>query len=158
MTSNLGSHLIQEKVETLTDENREELMGELRVRLFDMLKQSIRPEFLNRIDEIIFFKPLTMMEIAKIVELQLRQVQKLVVEKNIILEFTSDAKARLATIGYDPSHGARPLKRVIQRYIINSLSERILSGIISDGDTIEIGTDKRGMIEFKTKMNSKVIK
>ena len=158
MTSNLGSHLIQDKVETLTDENREELMGELRVRLFDMLKQSIRPEFLNRIDEIIFFKPLTIMEIAKIVELQLRQVQKLVAEKNIILEFTSDAKARLATIGYDPSHGARPLKRVIQRYIISSLSERILSGIISDGDTIEIGTDKRGMIEFKTKMNSKVIK
>ena len=104
MTSNLGSHLIQEKMEVLTEENREELMGDLRVQLFEMLRQTIRPEFLNRIDEIIFFKPLTMAELAQIVELQLRQVQRLVAEKNIILEFTPEAKARLATIGYDPSY------------------------------------------------------
>jgi ATP-dependent Clp protease ATP-binding subunit ClpB len=94
MTSNLGSHLIQEKMETLTEENRDELMGELRVKLFEMLKQSIRPEFLNRIDEIIVFKPLTMSELSKIVELQLRQVQKLLAEKNITLTFTEEAKSR----------------------------------------------------------------
>ncbi len=157
MTSNLGSHLIHEKMETLTEENRDELMGELRVKLFEMLKQSIRPEFLNRIDEIIVFKPLTMLELAKIVELQLKQVQKLVADKNITLEFTPDAKARLATIGYDPSYGARPLKRVIQKYVINTLSEKILSNDIVEGDTVEIGIDHRGMIEFLTKVKSDVV-
>jgi ATP-dependent Clp protease ATP-binding subunit ClpB len=155
MTSNLGSHLIHEKMETLTEDNRDELMGELRIKLFEMLKQSIRPEFLNRIDEIIVFKPLTMQELAKIVELQLRQVQKLVADKNITLEFTKDAKARLATIGYDPSFGARPLKRVIQKYVINALSEKLLSGSIVEGDTVQIKTDNRGMIEFITKVKSK---
>ncbi len=157
MTSNLGSHLIHEKMEMLTEENRDELMGELRVKLFEMLKQSIRPEFLNRIDEIIVFKPLTMSELAQIVELQLRQVQKMLAEKNITLTFTEEAKSRLAIIGYDPSYGARPLKRVIQKYVINTLSEKILSGEISDGETIEIGTDHRGMIEFVTKVRPDVI-
>jgi ATP-dependent Clp protease ATP-binding subunit ClpB len=157
MTSNLGSHLIQEKMETLTEENRDELMGELRVKLFEMLKQSIRPEFLNRIDEIIVFKPLTMSELAQIVELQLRQVQKLLAEKNITLAFTAEAKSRLATIGYDPSYGARPLKRVIQKYVINTLSEKILAGEIGEGETIEIGTDHRGMIEFVKKVKPEVV-
>jgi ATP-dependent Clp protease ATP-binding subunit ClpB len=157
MTSNLGSHLIHEKMETLTEENRDELMGELRVKLFEMLKQSIRPEFLNRIDEIIVFKPLTMSELARIVELQLRQVQKMLAEKNITLTFTEEAKSRLATIGYDPSYGARPLKRVIQKYVINTLSEKILSGEISEGEMIENGTDRRGMIEFVTKVKPEII-
>ena len=158
MTSNLGSHLIQEKMETLTEENRDELMGELRVKLFEMLKQSIRPEFLNRIDEIIVFKPLTMSELAQIVELQLRQVQKLLTDKNITLTFTEEAKSRLATIGYDPSYGARPLKRVIQKYVINILSEKILAGEISEGETVKIGTDHRGMIEFVTKVKPNRVK
>ncbi len=158
MTSNLGSHLIHDKMEMLTEENRDNLMGELRVNLFEMLKQSVRPEFLNRIDEIIVFKPLTMLELAKIVELQLRQVQKMVEEKNITLKFTPDAKARLATIGYDPSYGARPLKRVIQKYVINTLSEKILSGAISEGDSVEVGTDHRGMIEFITKVKAEIVR
>jgi ATP-dependent Clp protease ATP-binding subunit ClpB len=158
MTSNLGSHLIQDKMETLTEENRDELMGELRVKLFEMLKQSIRPEFLNRIDEIIVFKPLTMSELGQIVELQLRQVQKLLADKNITLTFTAEAKSRLATIGYDPSYGARPLKRVIQKYVINTLSEKILAGEIGEGETVEIGTDHRGMIEFMTKVKSNRVK
>ena len=158
MTSNLGSQLIQEKLDTLTEENRDDLMGELRVQLFEMLRQSVRPEFLNRIDEIILFKPLTMTELKKIVELQLQQVQKLVADKNIALEFTAEAKDRLATIGYDPSYGARPLKRIIQKYVINILSEKLLSGAVVDGDTVEIGTDNRGMIEFVTKAKVKVVK
>jgi ATP-dependent Clp protease ATP-binding subunit ClpB len=148
MTSNLGSHIVQEKMETLTEENRDELMGDLRVKLFEMLKQSIRPEFLNRIDEIIVFKPLTMSELVKIVDLQLKQVQKLLEEKKITLKFTAETQSRLAAIGYDPSFGARPLKRVIQKHVINPLSEKILSGEINEGETIEIGTDHRGMIEF----------
>ena len=158
MTSNLGSQLIQEKLGTLTEENRDDLMGELRVELFDMLRQSVRPEFLNRIDEIILFKPLTLTELKKIVELQLQQVQKLVADKNITLDITADAKERLATIGYDPSFGARPLKRIIQKYVINMLSEKLLSGSVVDGDTVEIGTDNRGMIEFVTKAKPKTVK
>jgi len=156
MTSNLGSHLIQEKMETLTEENRDELMGDLHVKLFEMLKQSVRPEFLNRIDEIIVFKPLTMSELTKIVELQLRQVQHQLEEKNITLAFTAEAKERLATFGYDPSFGARPLKRVVQKHIINALSEKILAGEISEGETVEIGVDHRGMIEFATKRKPNV--
>ncbi len=157
MTSNLGSHLIQEQMENITEDNRDDLVGDLRVQLFEMLKQTIRPEFLNRIDEIIFFKPLTMLELAKIVELQLHQVQKLVASKNITLDFTPEAKARLATIGYDPSFGARPLKRVIQKYVINTLSEKLLSGTIIEGDTVVVGTDNRGMIEFVTKIKPEVV-
>jgi ATP-dependent Clp protease ATP-binding subunit ClpB len=157
MTSNLGSQLIQERLDKLTEENRDDLMGDLRVQLFAMLRQSVRPEFLNRIDEIILFKPLTMTELSKIVELQLRQVQKLVADRNITLEFTAEAKERLATIGYDPSYGARPLKRVIQKYVINILSEKLLSGDVADGDTVEIGTDNRGMIEFVTKIKPKIV-
>ena len=158
MTSNLGSQLIQEKMDTLTEENRDDLMGELRVELFDMLRQSVRPEFLNRIDEIILFKPLTMTELKKIVELQLKHVQILVADKNITLEFTAEAKERLATIGYDPSYGARPLKRIIQKYVINVLSEKLLSGSVVEGDTVEVGTDNRGMIEFATKVKPEVRK
>ncbi|HVN47629.1 MAG TPA: AAA family ATPase, partial [Bacteroidota bacterium] len=157
MTSNLGSHLIQEKIIELTEENREEIMGDLRVKLFDLLRQTIRPEFLNRIDEIIFFKPLSMVDLAHIVELQLNQVKNLLAEKNITLEFTNDAKARLATIGYDPTFGARPLKRTIQKYVINTLSEKLLAGEISDGDFVEIGTDHRGMLEFMTKVKPDVV-
>jgi ATP-dependent Clp protease ATP-binding subunit ClpB len=158
MTSNLGSQLIQERLGTLTEENRDELMGELRVQLLEMLRLSVRPEFLNRIDEIILFKPLTMTELRKIVELQLLQVQKLVADKNITLEFTDEAKERLATIGYDPSYGARPLKRIIQKYVINTLSEKLLSGNVVEGDFVEIGTDNRGMIEITTKMKPELKK
>jgi len=157
MTSNLGSHLIQEKMEVLTEENRDEIMGELRVRIFDLLKQTIRPEFLNRVDEIIFFKPLTMKELAQIVELQLRQVQKLVASKNITLTFTDEAKAHLATIGYDPSFGARPLKRTIQKYVINTLSQKILAGEIADGDEVTIDVDRRGMLQFVPKVTADVV-
>jgi ATP-dependent Clp protease ATP-binding subunit ClpB len=125
--------------------------------LFELLRQTIRPEFLNRIDEIIFFKPLTMIDLAQIVELQLKQVKRLLAEKNITLEFTNDAKARLATIGYDPTYGARPLKRTIQKYVINVLSEKLLANEIAEGDTVEIGTDHRGMIEFVTKIKPEVV-
>jgi ATP-dependent Clp protease ATP-binding subunit ClpB len=149
--AHLGSHLIQERLEELTDENRDETMGELRVRLFEMLKQTIRPEFLNRIDEIIVFKPLTLADIKAVVELQLKSVKKMLLEKNIVLEITDEARSRIATIGYDPAFGARPLKRVIQKYIINGLSAKLLDGSIIDGDTVLVQIDSRGMVEFVTK-------
>ena len=148
MTSNLGSHLIQEKIALLTEDNREDLMGELRVQLFDMLKQSIRPEFLNRIDEIILFKPLTQSEIGQIVGLQLKQVALMAAQKNITLRFSDELVGWLATVGYDPSFGARPLKRVIQKYVVNTLSEKILAGAINEGDSVDVELDQRGMVEF----------
>ncbi|HTP12930.1 MAG TPA: ATP-dependent chaperone ClpB [Bacteroidota bacterium] len=157
MTSNLGSHLIQERMADFREENRDDIMGDLRVKLFEMLKQTIRPEFLNRIDEIIVFKPLTMSEIKQIVDLQLKSVRKMLAEKNIVLDVTDEARERLATIGYDPTFGARPLKRVIQKYILNGLSEKLLEGSIADGDTVTVRIDSRGMVEFITKVKAEVV-
>jgi ATP-dependent Clp protease ATP-binding subunit ClpB len=156
MTSNLGSHLIQEKLQTLTEENRDDLMDELRVRLLEMLRQSIRPEFLNRIDEIILFKPLTLSEIKQIVDLQLAAVQKLVATKEITIDFTEDLREWLAKAGFDPSFGARPLKRTIQRHVINRLSEKILAGDIAAGDHVEVDVDDRGGTDFITKVRAEV--
>ena len=151
MTSNLGSHLIQDKLQSLTEENREALMQDLRVQLFEMLRQTIRPEFLNRVDEIILFKPLTMNEIREIVGLQLRSVQALAAQNNITLQWTEELKEWLAKIGFDPMFGARPLKRVIQKYVTNPLAERILEYTIMGGDTVEVLLDRRGMVEFVTR-------
>ncbi len=157
MTSNLGSHLIQERMEDFREENRDEIMGDLRVKLLEMLRQTIRPEFLNRIDEIIVFKPLTISEIKQIVDLQLSSVRRMLTEKNIKLEVTDEARERIATIGYDPAFGARPLKRVIQKYILNGLSEKLLEGSITDGDTVTVRIDARGMVEFVTKVKAEVV-
>ncbi len=157
MTSNLGSHLIQERLETMTEVNRDELMGDLRVKLFEMLKGAIRPEFLNRIDEVVMFKPLTQGEIRSIVSLQIRQVQRMAANKNMTLECTDDVVSWLSKIGYDPSFGARPLKRVIQKYIVNVLSEKILSGEVVEGDTVEVQLDKRGMVEFTVRAKATVV-
>ncbi|MFI5251057.1 MAG: ATP-dependent chaperone ClpB [Bacteroidota bacterium] len=148
MTSNFGSHLIQENIESMTEENREEMMGSLRVKLFEMLRQTIRPEFLNRIDEIIVFKPLTLEEIGQIVNLQLKHVRQMMAEKNIGLDVTQEAQEWLAKLGFDPIYGARPLKRVIQTYVVNVLSEKILAGEIVEGETIQVGLDARGLIHL----------
>ena len=157
MTSNLGSHLIQEKMQFINEENRDDLMSELRVTLFDLLRQTIRPEFLNRVDEIILFKPLTMTELTGIVDLQLRRVGKLAASKNITLEFTEEMKGWLARIGYDPAFGARPMKRVIQKYVVNTLSEKILAGDLTEGDTVQVGLDGRGMVEFVVKVHAEAV-
>ncbi len=158
MTSNLGSHLIHERVQSLDETNRDDLMAELRVQLLEMLRQSIRPEFLNRIDEIILFKPLTMAEIQQIVNLQLEGVRKLLAAKNIALEFSDDLREWLAKAGYDPAFGARPLKRTIQKYIVNHLSEKILSGDVADGDHVTVNVDDRGTVEFITGAKPAVVR
>ena len=156
MTSNLGSHLIQEKLEFINEENREEIMGEIRIKLFDMLRQTIRPEFLNRIDEIVLFKPLTAAEIRSIVVFQLKDVQRMASAKGITLSFSEEIMSWLAKVGYEPSFGARPLKRVIQRYVVNALSEKILSGSINEGDSVEVGLDHQGKVEFVTRVKAEV--
>ncbi len=150
MTSNLGSHLIQEKISGAeNDEDWANIHGELRAQLFEMLRQSIRPEFLNRVDEIILFKPLTRNDIKKVVDLQLHRVAALLEKKEMTLSVSDEAKEWLAKLGYDPSFGARPLKRVIQKHIVNALSERILAGDFSERDNIEIVLDREGVIGFR---------
>jgi ATP-dependent Clp protease ATP-binding subunit ClpB len=151
MTSNLGSHLIQDKLETFTEENAGEILEELRFKLFEMLRKTIRPEFLNRIDEVIVFKPLLKSELRKIVDIQLQKLIKMLAEKNISLEIDEEAKDWLAKIGYDVTYGARPLKRTIQKYLINPLSQEILIGNFQDGDTIRIGVGENGKFQFDKK-------
>jgi ATP-dependent Clp protease ATP-binding subunit ClpB len=139
MTSNLGSHFIQERMSDIrTDDDWSDLVGDLRAQLFEMLRQTIRPEFLNRVDEIILFKPLSRDDIKSIVDLQLHRVGVLLAKKDLKLVVTEEAKEWLATLGYDPSHGARPLKRVIQKHLVNALSEKLLAGELSDGDEVEV--------------------
>lgn len=151
MTSNLGSHLIQEKLQTIDSNNRNEVMGELRVKLMDLLKATIRPEFLNRVDEIILFMPLTSNEIRAIVDLQLKYLVEKVERNNMKLIIDDDAKDWLGKLGFDIAYGARPLKRTIQKYIVNVLSEKILNAEFLPGDTIEIKLNKQGLIEFVNK-------
>ena len=116
-----------------------------------MLRQSLRPEFLNRIDEIILFKLLNKDDLQKILDLQLDRVQIMLEQKNIKIEFTDDAKDWLIKLGYDPMLGARPLKRVIQKYIVNKLSEEMLASTFGEGDTIQVTLDVRGLIQIEKK-------
>ncbi|MBS4035318.1 MAG: ATP-dependent chaperone ClpB [Ignavibacterium sp.] len=149
MTSNIGSHIIQDKLDAFTENNIEEVMGDLRQRLFDLLRKTIRPEFLNRIDEIVLFKPLLKSEIRKIVDLQLERVQKMLKNKEITLAVSDEAKDWLAQLGYDVTYGARPLKRVIQKYLVNPLSQELLAGNFDDGDTIKVAVAERVGLVFE---------
>lgn len=150
MTSNLGSNLIQEKIaEMKEEEDWDNFKGEIKSKLIDGMRQIIRPEFINRIDEIILFKPLTFSDIYKIVDFQLQMVRKNLLEKNMSLRVTDDAKDWISRLGYDPQFGARPLKRVIQNHIVNKLSEKILSNEFIDGDIIEIYMEKEGVLNFR---------
>lgn len=127
MTSNLGSQYIQQQCANLNDTNRDEVLDETRQRVMDMLKQTIRPEFLNRIDETIMFLPLTKEQIAEVVRLQMRSVGRMLAEQGFKIDVSDDAISLLADLGYDPEFGARPVKRAIQRYVLNDLSKKILA-------------------------------
>lgn len=138
MTSNTGSHIIQENFSLLTEFNKDEIIAKTKEEVFDLLQKSIRPEFLNRIDEIIMFTPLSRNEIAEIVKMQFNKVVQQLAEQNIMLTATEDALDWLAQLGYDPVYGARPLKRVIQKRILNELSKEILSGKVTSDSVIEL--------------------
>jgi ATP-dependent Clp protease ATP-binding subunit ClpB len=138
MTSNIGSHLIQENFKDLDDINREEVIAKTKSELFDLLKQTIRPEFLNRIDELIMFTPLNRDELRDIVSLQFKGVQDTLTEMGIEIEASEEALDWLAQLGYDPQFGARPLKRVIQKRILNELSKDILSGKVDKDSRIKL--------------------
>jgi ATP-dependent Clp protease ATP-binding subunit ClpB len=138
MTSNIGSHLIQENFKDLMDENRDMLIAKTKNEVFELLKQTIRPEFLNRIDELIMFTPLNRNEIRDIVDLQFRHVQDNLAEMGIQIQASGEALDWLAELGYDPQFGARPLKRVIQKRILNELSKEILAGNIDKDSKIKL--------------------
>ncbi|MFC5044725.1 ATP-dependent chaperone ClpB [Aquimarina hainanensis] len=136
MTSNMGSHIIQEKLENIPD--LETAMDMAKTEVLELLKQSIRPEFLNRIDDIITFTPLTKVDITKVVALQLKQVSAMLAQQQITLDATNDAISLLAEKGFQPEFGARPVKRVIQKEVLNALSKEILAGNVSTDSIILI--------------------
>ena len=138
MTSNLGSNLIRENFEKITPKNREEIIEDTKNQVMGMLKTTIRPEFLNRIDDIIVFAPLKDEEIEQIVRLQLDGVSKMLAENGITLTYTEEAVKSIAQSGYDPEFGARPVKRVIQRKVLNKLSKDILAGTVDKSKPIII--------------------
>jgi len=138
MTSNIGSHLIQDNFKDLNEINRDEVIAKTKTELFELLKQTIRPEFLNRIDELIMFTPLNRNELRDIVTLQFNGVQSTLAEMGIEIEASEEALDWLAQLGYDPQFGARPLKRVIQKRILNELSKEILSGKIDKDSRIKL--------------------
>jgi ATP-dependent Clp protease ATP-binding subunit ClpB len=150
MTSNIGSHLIQENLEKITSENREHILNQTKEQVFELLKKSIKPEFLNRIDEIIMFQPLTQEEIRKIVELQLHKVEHMLEKTSIKLSATKKAIDYIAKVGFDPQFGARPIKRVIQKEILNELSKTLLTEKVNKDTTI-IVDEKNGRLIFKNK-------
>lgn len=151
MTSNLGSNLIQEKLQTVAEDKFEDILGELREDLTNLLRKTIRPEFLNRVDEIVLFKPLTKDEIKLIVDIQLSDLQKMLDEKDIKLNVNEEAKDWLAKLGYDVTFGVRPLKRTIQKYLINPLSQELLAGNFINGDSINVNLGLKGKLIFKKK-------
>lgn len=149
MTSNLGSHLIQDKLFTLeNDDAIDAAMGELRAQMSEMLRKTIRPEFLNRIDEVVLFKPLKRKEIRGIVEIQLNHLFAMLRGREITLKVDEEVMDWLGDLGYDISFGARPLKRTIQKYIINPLSQELIAGNISDGDSVRVSLTDFGRIQF----------
>ncbi len=147
MTSNLGSSYIQEQFEKMNADNREHIIEETKEKIMEMLKKTIRPEFLNRIDETIMFTPLDKEEIGQIVRLQIASVGAMLKENDITLEVSDNAIQFIAQAGFDPEFGARPIKRAIQRYLLNDLSKQLLAGAIDKSRPIKVDTQER-MLTF----------
>jgi ATP-dependent Clp protease ATP-binding subunit ClpB len=141
MTSNLGSHLIQERFEAINDRNRAEVEEQTRADLFELLRKTISPEFLNRIDEVIMFTPLTRKDVRDIVKLQFNLILKRIPDGKFTIEISEKAIDWLATVGYDPTHGARPIKRMLQRYLLNDLSREILSGRMDNRTKVKVDVE-----------------
>lgn len=148
MTSNLGAHLIQENFAHITSENEFDVMMDTKDQVFELLKKTIRPEFLNRVDEIVMFRPLAMQEMRKIVNIQFAEIQSRLEESNVRLEADDAVLDYLAEIGFDPQFGARPLKRVMQRKILNELSKEILAGKINKDAVVALQLDDDRNIQF----------
>jgi len=132
----------------MQEEDSDEIMGEIRIKLVDILRKTIRPEFLNRIDDIVIFKPLGKRELEAIIEIQIARVQDKLKEMDILLLPDKEVKDWLLQIGYDITYGARPLKRTIQKYIVNPLSQEILMNKYSTGDSVRVKCCDDGRLEF----------
>ncbi|WKN31881.1 ATP-dependent chaperone ClpB [Porifericola rhodea] len=148
MTTNIGSGLIQERFLNISESNEDEVIEETKQQVFEMLKKSVRPEFLNRIDETIMFRPLSKKDMRKIVDIQFKLVQDRLEENGIKLEATQEVLQYLGNLGYDPQFGARPLKRVLQREVLNKLSKEILANKISKDSVVGIELDDNKNINF----------
>ena len=146
MTSNMGSSLIRENFEKMTPETHDRVVDETKIQVLELLKKTIRPEFLNRIDDIIMFTPLNEEEIRRIVTLQLNGVKKMLAQNGIALDFTDAALAFISDKGFDPQFGARPVKRVIQKYVLNELSKELLGGKINKDHAITIDSDGNSLV------------
>ena len=146
MTSNMGSSLIRENFEKMTPETHDKVVDETKVQVLELLKKTIRPEFLNRIDDIIMFTPLNEEEIRKIVIVQLNSVKKMLAQNGIALEFPDAALTFISDKGFDPQFGARPVKRVIQKYVLNELSKELLGGKINKDRPITIDSNGAGLV------------
>ena len=147
MTTNIGSSIIQENFEKINDANFFEVLENTKDQVLDVLKKSVRPEFINRIDEIIMFRPLSKTDVRMIAEIQFKGIQNRLMEGGIKLEISQDALDRLAKLGFDPQFGARPLKRVLQREILNELSKQILSGKVNKDSVIYV--ELKNEVEFE---------
>lgn len=146
MTTNIGSHLIQENFEKITDQNYFEVLENTKDEVLALLRKTVRPEFVNRIDEIIMFRPLSQKDIRKVVDIQVNLVRKRLEEAGVKIEISDAARDRLSKLGFDPQFGARPLKRVMQREILNELSKQILAGTIHKDSVIFV--DLKNEIDF----------
>jgi ATP-dependent Clp protease ATP-binding subunit ClpB len=153
MTSNMGSHIIQANFDNITEENKEKVVDETRREVLELLRQTIRPEFLNRIDEIIMFQPLLKGEIKDIIRIQLQDLKDQLQKNGVVLEFSEYALDYLAENGFDPQFGARPLKRLIQKQIVNQLSRKLLSGTIDKSKPVLVDVFDR-MVVFRNDVHT----
>ncbi|MFD3393440.1 ATP-dependent chaperone ClpB [Aquirufa sp. OSTEICH-129V] len=149
MTSNIGGHIIQEKLGQMEGWNNAILLEEAKEEVMVLLKQQVRPEFLNRVDEIVLFEPLTEEHARKILTIQFKEVQNRLAEQHITIEATEEALAKLAKEGFDPLYGGRPMKRVLQRVVLNELSKSILSGKIKKDSAVLMDVDQEGNLTFE---------
>ena len=154
MTSNMGSQIIQANFENVTEANKEEVVEQTRLEVMDLLRQTIRPEFLNRIDEVIMFQPLLKTEIKGIIRIQLDNLSKMLRKNGVELRFTEYTLDYLAENGYDAQYGARPLKRLIQKMIINPLSKKILEGTIDHQHPVLVDVFD-GLVVFRNEHEEK---
>lgn len=146
MTSNVGSHIIQESFSKLNEKNKDEIVESTKIDVINLLKQTVRPEFINRIDEIIMFLPLSKKDIREIVSLQVNQIADMLKDRDIHIELTEYALDYIADKGFDPVYGARPVKRMLQRELLNELSKQILKGTIKPESTVIVDYFGDGLV------------
>ena len=156
MTSNIGASIIQENFEEMNELNSDEIMAKTRREVFDLLRKSLRPEFLNRVDELIMFQPLSREDVEQIVRIQFAQIAERAAENNILLSASKEAIEWLAELGYDPQYGARPVKRLMQKKLLNELSKQILAGKVQNGEKVVVDVFEREIV-FRAPLEEEIL-